>query len=149
MLLISDVHGAWEALRRVAASGGPLLVLGDLVNFVDYRTYEGILSEIYGRDLVGDVSRNDTAVCRRRIGVGGGWVQDGDTLLACADGSGFSMQSLSSPSYSLGVTPMGSSQTSATRSGWQLRFFWLLRSEFSCSGRGSARRRGLLVLPSH
>jgi len=57
MLLVSDVHGAWEALRRVAARGGPLLVLGDLVNLVDYRTYEGILSEIYGRDLVGDVSR--------------------------------------------------------------------------------------------
>jgi Icc-related predicted phosphoesterase len=57
MLLVSDVHGAWEALRRVAASGGPLLILGDLVNFVDYRTYEGILSEIYGRDLVGAVSR--------------------------------------------------------------------------------------------
>lgn len=57
MLLISDVHGAWDSLREVAASGGPLLILGDLVNFVDYRTFDGILSEIYGRQMVADVSR--------------------------------------------------------------------------------------------
>ena len=52
MLLIADVHGAAEPLRRVAAMPGPLLVLGDLINFIDYRTNDGIVAEVSGRDLV-------------------------------------------------------------------------------------------------
>jgi Icc-related predicted phosphoesterase len=32
--------------------GEPLLVLGDLLNFIDYRTYDGLLTEVAGRDLV-------------------------------------------------------------------------------------------------
>ena len=39
-------------LRRVALSGETLLVLGDLINFVDYRTTEGIVTEIFGREFV-------------------------------------------------------------------------------------------------
>jgi len=57
MLLIADVHGAWPALRRVASLGEPLLILGDLLNLVDYRTMEGLLSEVFGRDMVMEVSR--------------------------------------------------------------------------------------------
>ncbi|MCB2222982.1 MAG: metallophosphoesterase [Actinobacteria bacterium] len=57
MLLISDVHGAWEALAAVADTDEPLLVLGDLVNLVDYRTMDGILAEVFGRPLVEEVSR--------------------------------------------------------------------------------------------
>lgn len=52
MLLVSDVHGATDALRRVAASGEQLVVLGDLINFIDYRTYEGIVATVVGRDVV-------------------------------------------------------------------------------------------------
>lgn len=52
MLLVSDVHGAFGALRRVAASAEPLLVLGDLVNLVDYRTLEGIVTDVVGRPLI-------------------------------------------------------------------------------------------------
>lgn len=52
MLLVADVHGAFDDLRRVAAMGEPLLVLGDLLNFIDYRTHEGMLTEVAGRDLV-------------------------------------------------------------------------------------------------
>lgn len=52
MLLVSDVHGAFGALSRVAASGEPLLILGDLLNFVDYRTMEGMLTAVAGRDFV-------------------------------------------------------------------------------------------------
>jgi Icc-related predicted phosphoesterase len=57
MLLVSDVHGAWAHLRRAATSGEPLLVLGDLVNLVDYRTMDGILAEIYGKPMVAEVAR--------------------------------------------------------------------------------------------
>lgn len=52
MILVADVHGAFEDLARVAAAGEPLLVLGDLLNVVDHRTHEGMLAEVVGRDLV-------------------------------------------------------------------------------------------------
>ncbi len=56
MLIVSDVHGAAEALGRVAARGEPLLVLGDLVNLIDYRTSEGIVADVVGKDLVKRIS---------------------------------------------------------------------------------------------
>lgn len=69
MLLVSDVHGAFGALAKVAALGEPLLVLGDLLNFVDHRTHEGMLAEVAGRDAVARVaelrSRNDWEGARR------------------------------------------------------------------------------------
>jgi len=52
MLIVSDVHDAFEALEAVASSGETLLVLGDLVNLIDYRTLEGILPDVVGRDVV-------------------------------------------------------------------------------------------------
>jgi Icc-related predicted phosphoesterase len=52
MLLVADVHGAHEALARVARSGEPLLVLGDLLDLFDYRTGTGLMVELVGRDLV-------------------------------------------------------------------------------------------------
>ena len=51
MLLVSDVHGAVEPLRRVVDAGEPLLVLGDLINFIDYRDGSGIIAEVSGREL--------------------------------------------------------------------------------------------------
>ena len=56
MLLVSDVHGAWDHLRVAASQGEPLLVLGDLINLVDYRTMDGILAEVYGKAMVAEVS---------------------------------------------------------------------------------------------
>ncbi len=48
MLLVSDVHGAFDALAEVAGAGEPLLVLGDLLNLMDYRTGEGITADVMG-----------------------------------------------------------------------------------------------------
>ena len=50
MLLVADVHGAAAALRRVVGDGEPVLVLGDLINFIDYRTMDGILSDLVGTE---------------------------------------------------------------------------------------------------
>lgn len=59
MLLVADVHGAATALRQVATQARreavPLLVLGDLINIVDYRTQEGIFVEAAGADFVAAV----------------------------------------------------------------------------------------------
>jgi len=52
MLFVSDIHGATAALRRVASRDGQLIVLGDLINFIDYRTFDGILASVVGRDAV-------------------------------------------------------------------------------------------------
>jgi len=53
--LVSDVHGAVGALRRVARGAGTLLILGDLINFIDYRTNSGILADVAGRDFVDEI----------------------------------------------------------------------------------------------
>jgi Icc-related predicted phosphoesterase len=57
MLLIADVHGEFEALARLVKTGEPLLVLGDLINYVDYRTMDGIAADVLGRDFVAQVAR--------------------------------------------------------------------------------------------
>ncbi len=53
--LVSDVHGAVAALAREAPGDSPLLVLGDLINFIDYRNNDGIVSDVAGQDFVDDV----------------------------------------------------------------------------------------------
>ena len=68
MILVADVHGAFDELARVAAMGEPLLVLGDLLNFVDHRTHEGMLAEVVGRPMVAHLaelrSRGDREAAR-------------------------------------------------------------------------------------
>lgn len=55
--VISDVHDAPEALGRVAAESGPLLVLGDFLNFIDYRTGRGMVAEILGLEFARRAAR--------------------------------------------------------------------------------------------
>ena len=56
MLIVSDVHGEFEALSALAASGETLLVLGDLINLLDYRTGEGIITDVMGEAFGRQVS---------------------------------------------------------------------------------------------
>ncbi len=51
MLIVSDVHAAFEALAGVAGAGETLLILGDLINLVDYRTGEGAVAEVLGPEF--------------------------------------------------------------------------------------------------
>lgn len=51
MLLISDIHGAFDAMAALRASDEPVLILGDLLNLLDYRTGEGITADVLGRDF--------------------------------------------------------------------------------------------------
>ena len=61
ILIVSDVHGAVAALRRTAARGATLFVLGDLINFVDYRTNDGLVADVSGRDFVAEMVQLRTA----------------------------------------------------------------------------------------
>jgi Icc-related predicted phosphoesterase len=54
---ISDVHGAVERLDAVAKECDALLVLGDLINVLDYRSMDGILVEVFGREPVAEAAR--------------------------------------------------------------------------------------------
>lgn len=50
--VISDLHGAVDHLREAGRDCDALLVLGDLINVIDYETMDGILSEAFGREAV-------------------------------------------------------------------------------------------------
>jgi Icc-related predicted phosphoesterase len=54
---ISDVHGAANLIPAAAASCDVLLVLGDLINVLDYRTMDGILVDVFGREPVAEAAR--------------------------------------------------------------------------------------------
>lgn len=51
MRLIADVHGAAASLAAVARQSGPLLILGDLINFIDYRNNQGIVTDVSGQEF--------------------------------------------------------------------------------------------------
>lgn len=51
--VVSDVHGNAEALARAGQGADALIVLGDLLDFVDYHNHEGgILGRLFGADKV-------------------------------------------------------------------------------------------------
>jgi Icc-related predicted phosphoesterase len=75
--VVSDLHSATDALRRTVDRDDTLLLLGDLINVIDYRTMDGILIDVFGRDAVREVvelraqKRFDearTVMARRREG---------------------------------------------------------------------------------
>lgn len=56
--VVSDVHGNAEALKRAGDGADALLVLGDLVDFVDYFDHGGgILGRVFGPERVGVFAR--------------------------------------------------------------------------------------------
>lgn len=57
MLIVSDIHGAFEPLAALARGTETVLVLGDLLNLMDYRTGEGITADILGRDVARRIAR--------------------------------------------------------------------------------------------
>lgn len=51
--VVSDIHGNAEALARAGERADALVVLGDLIDFVDYRDHRrGILGALFGPDKV-------------------------------------------------------------------------------------------------
>src|SRR5207249_465538 len=52
VMAISDLHGAADHLEAAARECDVLFVLGDLINVLDYRTMDGILVEVFGREPV-------------------------------------------------------------------------------------------------
>ena len=45
--VVSDLHGATDALRKAVPEGATLILLGDLINLIDYTSMTGILTEVF------------------------------------------------------------------------------------------------------
>ena len=59
--VVADLHGAASDLKGAVAPDGPLLLLGDLVNFLDYISMTGILTEVFSLETVARVVELRTA----------------------------------------------------------------------------------------
>ena len=56
--VVSDVHGNAEALARAGDGADALVVLGDLIDFVDYHDHGGgILGSVFGAEKVAEFAR--------------------------------------------------------------------------------------------
>ena len=53
--VVSDLHGAPDALTKAVPEGSTLLLLGDLINFIDYLSMTGILTEVFSVEAVEQV----------------------------------------------------------------------------------------------
>lgn len=53
--IVSDLHSEVDALKREVAYEDTLLLLGDLVNIIDYSRRDGILVDIFGPEAVAEV----------------------------------------------------------------------------------------------
>jgi Icc-related predicted phosphoesterase len=79
--VVSDVHGAVDALARAGEGADALVVLGDLVDYVDYRNPAGgILGRVLGADVSSEFARLRTAGDRAALVsyVGWAWSQVDD-----------------------------------------------------------------------
>jgi Icc-related predicted phosphoesterase len=54
--LIADLHGAVDHLDEAGRGCDALVVLGDLINVLDYHTMEGILVDVFGQDSVAEAA---------------------------------------------------------------------------------------------
>jgi Icc-related predicted phosphoesterase len=59
--VVSDLHSAHDDLKKAVPEGATLLLLGDLVNFLDYLSMTGILTEVFSIEAVAEVVELRTA----------------------------------------------------------------------------------------
>ena len=59
--VVSDLHGASDELAKAVPEGATLVLLGDLINFIDYINMTGILTEVFSVEAVEEVVRLRTA----------------------------------------------------------------------------------------
>ena len=52
MIFISDVHHGLDSLENLPSGKGPLVILGDLINWIDYRNGDGIAKDVFGEESV-------------------------------------------------------------------------------------------------
>lgn len=55
--VVSDLHGAADDLKKAVPEGSTLLLLGDLLNLLDYISMTGILCDVFSVEAVREVSQ--------------------------------------------------------------------------------------------
>ena len=55
--VVADLHGAPDALAKAVPESSTLVLLGDLINLLDYTTMTGILTEVFSVEAVTEVAR--------------------------------------------------------------------------------------------
>jgi len=48
LIFISDIHHGLSGLKELPIDKGPLVILGDLINWIDYRDGSGIARDVFG-----------------------------------------------------------------------------------------------------
>lgn len=57
IFVVADLHGEVDGLNKAIPEGATLLLLGDLINFLDYISMTGILTEVFSVEAVAEVVR--------------------------------------------------------------------------------------------
>ena len=52
MFFISDVHHGLASIKNIPDTKEPVVILGDLINWIDYRTGQGIAEDVFGKEIV-------------------------------------------------------------------------------------------------
>ena len=52
MIFISDIHHGLDSLDNLPRDKGPVVILGDLINWIDYRNGDGIAKDVFGEENV-------------------------------------------------------------------------------------------------
>ncbi len=52
MIFISDVHYQIEYLNSLPENKGPIVILGDLINWIDYRDGQGIAMDVFEKIML-------------------------------------------------------------------------------------------------
>lgn len=52
MIFISDIHHGLNGLNELPEKEGPIVILGDLINWIDYRDGSGIALDVFGVDNI-------------------------------------------------------------------------------------------------
>jgi Icc-related predicted phosphoesterase len=71
--VVSDVHGRADALARAGDGADALVCLGDLIHFIDYGDYSGIMADLFGVPAVERLVALRTA---RRFDEARAWSQE-------------------------------------------------------------------------
>lgn len=50
--IVSDIHGEYEAMRQQLNPRDVVVMLGDYLNLIDFRTLGGILAQVYSREEI-------------------------------------------------------------------------------------------------
>ena len=52
MIFISDIHHGLSGLKELPINKGPVVILGDLINWIDYRDGSGIARDVFGYENI-------------------------------------------------------------------------------------------------